>query len=36
MYRAYDAHPLLWCAPWTSEGPPARVLAVVLCRCSKR
>ncbi len=37
MYRAYDVHPLLWCAPWTSDSPPARVLAVVLCSpwCTK-
>ncbi len=31
MHRAYDAHPLLWCAPWAPGDPPARVLAVVLC-----
>ena len=31
MHRAYDAHPLLWCAPQVPGDPPARVLAVVLC-----
>jgi hypothetical protein len=30
MHRAYDAYPLLWCAPQVPGDPPARVLAVML------